>query len=185
MSSIFTPTLLETFHQDIRDFVFANMRATPTTLPHLQAKSPTELLAIYGNWRRRQVDPVPRFVHQSAALKASRYHYDPTYKFEIAKLVNKLQVGGDVGPHLSERVRDAYKAPNPAKPKKLSDRRDIDMLLNDWGVHHLHLSSAPGKKGFNARTKMVLMAVILRNDAYLSKLRLILAMSPAPCCNKA
>lgn len=167
MISIFTPTLMQTFDQDIRDFVFANMRTTPTTLPDLQKKSPTELLAIYGNWRRRYVDPVPRQVHLSAAFRASPHLEHPNYKAEIPVLVKKLANGGDIRPHLSERVRDAYKVRNPAKPKKLSDRRDMDLLLNDWGVHHLHLSSQPGKKGFFARTEMVLMAAFTQTDAYL------------------
>jgi hypothetical protein len=40
-------------------------------------------------------------------------------------------------------------------------------LLNDWGIHHLHLSEVDRGDGFVVRTGDLLFAVFRRNDAYL------------------
>jgi len=161
------PTLMETFDADIRRFVLANIPSTPATLPALIAKRPVDLLAIYSNWRRRFVDPMPRRVHTSVEFRGSRYLKDPESKLEISTLVAKIEGGQDVRPHLSTRVGTAFEAHDPSKPKKVAARRDMDMLLNDWGVHHLHLSSQPGPPGFTKRGSVVLLAAFTASDAYL------------------
>ena len=159
--------LMATFHDDIRAFVLGSIRTTPQTRRALEAKGAIELLIVFGNWRRRFVEPVRRKVHRSREFMESRFHRDPRYAGEIAALVAKIQDGRSIEPHLSTRVNDAYVVRDPSKPKKLSARQDVDMLLNDWGVHHLHLSSQPWRDGFNARTKLLLMAGFTRTDAYL------------------
>ena len=44
---------------------------------------------------------------------------------------------------------------------------DRDKMLAAWGIHHLHLSSAPGEGGFTARGPDLLYAMFQPDDAYL------------------
>jgi hypothetical protein len=44
---------------------------------------------------------------------------------------------------------------------------DHDRMLSSWGIHHLHLSNAPGRGGFNERGSGLLYAIFRPDDAYL------------------
>ncbi len=54
-----------------------------------------------------------------------------------------MTAGEDITPHLSERVETAF-IPERQRPGLHPRRRDADRdrMLNAWGIHHLHLSSA-------------------------------------------
>jgi hypothetical protein len=43
----------------------------------------------------------------------------------------------------------------------------LDLLLNDWGVHHLHLSTIVEEDGFVERTGPLLFAVLKSDQAFL------------------
>lgn len=161
------PTLMETFQADIRQFVLSTIPVAPDDLAALNSKGAVELLAIYANWRRRYVDPMPRKIHTSSAFRTSAYQNSPGIRTDIPALVAKIERGDDVRPHLSARVTTGFERVDPAKPKKVTARRDMDMLLNDWGVHHLHLSSASGPNGFTKRGPIVLLGAFTNTDAYL------------------
>lgn len=66
---------------------------------------------------------------------------------------------------MSTAIEHAYGPP--------SDRRSLDRLLADWGIHHLHLGTEPHptRPGFLARTGLVLLVALLEADAYLIDLR--------------
>jgi hypothetical protein len=69
-------------------------------------------------------------------------------------------------PH--EHVVPSGLASNPER-----QRRDRDLLLSDWGIHHLHLGTAPGRNPrFVRRTANVLLVAFRGYDAYLIALRL-------------
>ncbi|OAI39978.1 hypothetical protein AYO39_02165 [Actinobacteria bacterium SCGC AG-212-D09] len=79
-----------------------------------------------------------------------------------------MRVGEDLTPHLSERVETAYisESDRPGLPGQRRDA-DRDRMLNAWGIHHLHLSSEPGRDGFNARGGDLLYAIFRPDHAYL------------------
>lgn len=111
------------------------------------------LLSEYGTWRSRLVSPVPRRCHLSAELQA-----DPKAakrSDDLDALITKIEAGEDLEPHLSRRVSTGH---DPNAPS-LSAREDRDLLLADWGVHHLHLTPAHGDE--------LVFAVFRPNDAYL------------------
>jgi hypothetical protein len=148
--------------EDIREFVLKSLPHDPKFTAELQAKTAQELLVIYGNWRSRLVSMSPRQVHRSNVLMANPLSSDLRYKPGLDAIVAKLLNGQDVTPHLSRAIRYGYKPTNSGR-----NRQDLDLLLNDWGVHHLHLSTAIEADGFVARTGPLLFAVFRPDDAYL------------------
>ena len=109
-----------------------------------------QVLGIYWTWRKRFPSTRVRTVHArenwTPAPTPSNIH--PS----LAELVRKMQAGEDLTPHLSERVETAFisEQQRPSLPGHQRDN-DHDRLLAAWGIHHLHLSSAPGPGRFNAR----------------------------------
>ena len=77
-------------------------------------------------------------VHISDKLSDSR---------EIIEIVNKLTHGDDVNPFLSKRV------------KKLNQPKFADLLLSEWGIHHLHFDEG--------RSNELLFIFFNGSDAYL------------------
>jgi hypothetical protein len=51
--------------------------------------------------------------------------------------------------------------------KKLNRRKDLDLMLIEWHVHHLHISQQMRSDGFVERDDPLLFAVFHRADAYL------------------
>jgi hypothetical protein len=155
------------FEADVCDFVLNNMTYKPEYRAELGGKGARDLLVLFMNWRSRQVDPQPRSVHKARTLLANRHMADPRYAGAVAAIERQLAVGGNVNAHLSERILEGYEPQPSKKPKKLTRRLDLDMLLNDWGLHHLHLSTLTAPNGFKARTGPLLVAAFRPNDAYL------------------
>ena len=69
----------------------------------------------------------------------------------LDQLIEKIENGTDIAPHLSRGILCGFKPKDPTKPKALLKRPDLDLLLNDWGIHHLHISTKLDKDGFVER----------------------------------
>ncbi len=115
----------------------------------------SSLLVEYQTWRSRFIAPQPRKVHRSAELQASPKAVE--HRRSLDALREKIASGEDLTAHLSKRIHQPFQ--NVAAPK-LEHRTDRDVLLADWGVHHLHLSAAAGGDD-------VLLAMFADADAYL------------------
>lgn len=109
---------------------------------------PQQVCFRYFNLNKRSIQPRPRTVHQSPSLTVP-----PQLTAGLASLKAKLASGVDVRAHLST---------------SLLDPDYDDLLLNDWGIHHLHLGmqTHPTQPSFVERTDPVLAALILPNEAY-------------------
>ncbi len=123
-----------------------------------------ELLLIYGNWRRRFVSERPRKVHQSNEMLANPK--SGQHRVALSAIIDSIKAGGDITPHLSRRVMVPYE-PTAQRSAKLQGRHDLDLLIADWGIHHLHLSTSVDADGFVTRTGDLLFAVFTQDDAYL------------------
>jgi hypothetical protein len=138
----------------------------PDPSGELAGKPLRELLHIYGNWRGRHPFARPRTVHRSTEMLASA---EPqTCSPKIAELVRKIEAGEDLTPHLSRRVAAAFlsvqeRAALPAHERE----KDLDRMLADYGIHHLHLSNVVEADGFVTGGRELLFAVFGRDDAYL------------------
>jgi hypothetical protein len=147
-----------------RAYVLASMPVDASG--ELAGESFRGLLHLYGNWRGRHPFPRPRTAHRSREMLASAEAQN--WSSEIAELVGKMEVGGDLKPHLSRSVGTAFLATREraALPKHQREQ-DLDRMLADWGIHHLHLSGALEADGFVKRGNHLLFALFGRDDAYL------------------
>jgi hypothetical protein len=148
------------FEEDIRRHVLGHLPHDPGQAAALAAKDAADLLIIYFNWVNRAVPAKPRMVHCSTALSANPLTGDPRYKPALDKIVAALKAGDDIKPHLSKDILCGYGL-------GAGWRRDLDLMLNDWGIHHLHLSTVIEADGFAKRTGPLLFAVFRPADAYL------------------
>jgi len=79
-------------------------------------------------------------------------------------LTKRIKDGDDLKPFLSRSVKVALD-PRKGTPHHL--RKDLDLLLAEWGVHHLHLSMLIQTDGFAKRTRDLLFVVFRPDNAYL------------------
>ena len=111
------------------------------------ALSQEEISFRFFNVWRRLVFTVPRTVAFSREFTCS-----PELQSGLDAIVQKLEQGIDIKPHLSRSIlQPEYN----------------DALLNDWGIHHLHLGTVIDASGFVERTGPVLFARFDTTHAYL------------------
>lgn len=149
--------------EDIRQFVLSSLPCLPSARAELEEKDAHELLVIYRNWQERLIRPVPRRVHRSQALLANPLAGRAQNGPALEQIARMLEIGVEVTPHLSRNVIHGYQ--ENVTGKKF--HKDLDLMLNDWGVHHLHLSTHIEDDGFVERTGPLLFAFIKNHDAYL------------------
>ncbi len=101
----------------------------------------------YFNVRKRKVAARPRKV-----LISEEFTYPPQYQNGLDLIKRKIENGDDLTPHLSCKVI--------TKPDY------DDALLNDWGIHHLHLGTEIEDDGFVTRTGPVLYVLFADDLAY-------------------
>lgn len=156
--------LVSEIEDTVRGHVIAQI--PPESSGELASMELRQLLGVYWTWRERFPASRPRTVHRSQELDASAQAQKPST--ELAELERKMTAGEDITPHLSERVETAFIS-ETQRPGLHPRRRDADRdrMLNAWGIHHLHLSSAAGRGGFNARGGHLLYAVFRPDDVYL------------------
>jgi hypothetical protein len=156
--------LADRVEDTVRTYVLKKMPSDPSG--ELAAKPFRELLHIYGNWRGRHPYARPRMVHRSAEMLASAEAQ--TFSSEIAELVRKMEAGEDLKPHRSRAVDTAFLSTQERAALPRSQReRDLDRMLADWGIHHLHLSGELEADGFVHRGNELLFAVFGRDHVYL------------------
>jgi hypothetical protein len=133
----------------------------------LNKKNEGELVLCYLNWRRRMIMPQPRRPIESAEFAVSKCQ--PTYTKQVGTLLSKIETGVDISCHLSSNVLCPYVHRGNPKPLTPKNRPDLDLLLNDWGIHHLHISDEmdPRGTGFVKRGDPLLFAVFMPDRVYL------------------
>lgn len=110
-------------------------------------QSPEAVVRTYLNLTKRLVRPSPRTV-----LKAHSFTCPPDLAAGLTEVERKISSGEDLSPHLSRQLR---------KPSF------NDPLLNDWGIHHVHLGTTLDSDGFVVRTGSILFARFNNTNAYL------------------
>ena len=110
----------------------------------------SELPYKYFNALNKKVTPVPRRVIISKELYKSPYYNK--YSKVIIHLKDLIEKGEDISAYLSKRIDDI---------------EYNDGLLNDWGIHHLHLSTKrSNNNNFNKRTGELLFVRFENDKAY-------------------
>ncbi len=158
-------TRIMDFDIDIREQIFARLPRTPEVDAELSAMATRDLLTIYGYWLSRLVSPQPRQVHESKALLANPLAAETRYAPGLHQIISRVTNGEDITPHLSKRIRTGYQS---SSAPTLQRREDLDLMLSDWGIHHLHLSTEMDTDGFFVkRGGPLLFAAFRPSDAYL------------------
>jgi hypothetical protein len=155
--------IVEELEELIRERISTKM---PTQPGYLEDQSLVHLMIDYRTWRGRFVRPGPRKVHRSFEMNKSLR--SARHAGVLVEIEAKLIAGEDINGHLSTRIENALGA-DVSPSESLQKRRDRDLLLAEWGIHHLHLSTRAHKRkrGFFERTDDVLFAVFQDSDAYL------------------
>lgn len=105
-----------------------------------------DVVRAYLNLQWKLVRPVPRAIARSLSLQCPS-----SLQAGLDEIERKIRFGEVLTPHLSEKALKKYD----------------DALLNDWGIHHLHLSAVMGPKGFVTRSGPTLFAKFTDTTAYL------------------
>jgi len=113
------------------------------------SENPFEVCKKYFNVQKRRITKKPRKVLISREFKCPL-----EYQAAVNTIIDRAEKGEDLTPYLSKLLLDAdYN----------------DSLLNDWGIHHFHLSNLPDPKNpqFVERTKSLLFARVTNDCFYL------------------
>jgi hypothetical protein len=150
--------------ESIRQWVLTNLpydRTDAALDGHLKGLDASHLLIAYYSWDKRFIRPQPRAVHQSTALQGNPLATQ--LALELAQIIGDIEQGRDLTRYLSEDVLRAV----VGVPGRRGRRPDLDLMLNDWAVHHLHLSTKMQSNGFVVRSGPLLFAAFRPEAAYL------------------
>ena len=116
------------------------------------AKDPFRLISFYFGVARQLITLRRRKIHKSRGFACPEKHLGA-----LAEIESLIKTGGNLSRYLSNSIRRELK--------------NVDTLLNGWGVHHLHLGdrvdSKKGKnQGFVKRTDPLLLCYFTNTDAY-------------------
>jgi hypothetical protein len=64
-------------------------------------------------------------------------------------------------------VKIGFDLPPVKQTKNLNRSQHLDLMLNDWGIHHLHISTKVGSDGFVQRDGPLIFAIFKPDRAYL------------------
>ena len=100
----------------------------------------------YFNLQKRIVENKPRKIH-----KSKEFICPELYKEALAEFENKISRGESIIPFLSDKLEDASYS---------------DGLLNDWNIHHFHLTRRFKQNGWAKRSDYELFAYVTDSDIY-------------------
>lgn len=101
----------------------------------------------YYNLMKRRVPKRPRKV-----LHSKEFICPEEYKIALSEFEEKVKVGADLTPFLTEKLQEA-------------DYHDL--LLNDWNIHHFHLSRRFRDDGLVARSNYLIFARVTADIVYM------------------
>lgn len=121
------------------------------------------IVIVYLNWRARFIPTGPRRVLLSRELVASAKYAE--HRPVVDAIAAKIESGQDLTPHLSKGIKTVHA---PASMRGAGGRRaDLDRLVAEWGIHHLHLSLDVRSDGFVPRTGDLLFGFFAEDAAFL------------------
>jgi hypothetical protein len=125
------------------------------------------LLHVFAAWRSRVPPKGPRRVHVSAELLANPER--APFGDGLASVIREIALGDDLRPRMSLGIEHAYAPDVPPLLARRQGGRHLDALLDDWGIHHLHVYVEPhrSRPGFTRRSPYVLLVAFQPHDAYL------------------
>ena len=145
------------FERDIADEIVRYFEDRKIKYDRDQSVDLVNLLERYFRIRSKMISSRPRAVHYSTELQDKLGTLDKRYQQPLAEIEKRFESGGDLTEFLS----------------RLADNADVpDAMLNDFGIHHLHLSvkQSPDAKHVQ-RSDLVLLLCVEPDDAYFIDIR--------------
>jgi len=136
------------FSKDYLDIIYEKLKAVGWQ----GARDDKNIDIRFSNFQRRYVVAKKRKIFISRQLKCPAY-----LKSAYQAILEKITSGESIVPHLSRYLKDP-------------DYNDL--FLNDWGIHHLHLSTDIEDDGFTSRTGPVLLVVFGEDYALIIDVRM-------------
>lgn len=157
---------LSTVVDEVRELIRLDVvaRVGPDPSGELSAMSLPDVLLVYLNWCARLIPTQRREVLKSTELVQSAAYQ--THRAVIDAIATKISRGEDLTPHLSRGVEVRYK-PTAERNGKNQRRQDLDLLISEWGLHHLHLSIDVEGADFVQRTGDLLFVCFRPTQAFL------------------
>lgn len=118
---------------------------------------PEYLLERFFRVLSKMIAPRPRVVHYSAEMQAKLGSLGERYRQPLIEIEKRFAAGGDLTEFLS----------------RLTETADVpDAMLNDFGIHHLHLGMkrSPSAKRVE-RSDLLLLVCVRPDDAYFVDVR--------------
>ena len=156
-------TLLES----VADWVISRLphnKSDANAVAELRQKHPGELLALYFNWTERLVPAEPRQVMRSMEIVNNTMSIN--HKSVVDEIINDIEKGSTLTKYLSDRVCCGFDLPKKRKKKDLKQFEHLDLLLNEWGIYHFHLSTQVTPSGFVERGNPLLFLMFRPSKAY-------------------
>lgn len=150
--------------ESVRQWVLRNLpydQSDAALLAHLNSLDARGLLIVYHNWMSWLIKPQPRTVLKSKAFQQNLLSTQRAS--DLTQIIDDIEKGHDLRKYLSRGVKSAAEIPGGP----LSRRRDLDLMLNAQGVHHLHISTVVDADGYVRRDGPLLFAVFKQAKAYL------------------
>lgn len=161
----------------VQDFIFEDLsrrQLGQTEREALLELHPKDLLCVYLTWRMRNVPARPREIHVSKQLKRKLEDTNASRNMleGYRKLSSAISSGKDISSFLSTRARRVYHSPMKVNGERREHiyRQDLDMMLFDFGIHHLHLSRFIDPKysqPTGERTTQLLFAIFRKERVFL------------------
>ena len=134
------------FFKDYVDILRTRISSEGFQIDH--SMSDSDFCHLYFNYQKRKIQMRPRTIQIS-----KEFQCPPELQAGLASIKRKILQGEDLTPHL---------------PLEICDLDYNDLLLNDWGIHHLHLGIQPHptRPKFVERTGPVLFVKFENDTAY-------------------
>ncbi|MGH6818678.1 MAG: hypothetical protein ACREC1_07910 [Methylovirgula sp.] len=157
--------------ESVRRWVLRNLPYPngPDVIAALNDMGPRSLLVLYLNWCERLIPIEPRLV-----LRSSAFDKNPIVEQQgetISQIIEDIECGRDLTKYLSRRVTVGFDLLSKPHKKDLNRLQHLDLLLNDWGIYHLHISMNVEADRFVARGGPLLFAIFKPFRAYLIDLK--------------
>jgi hypothetical protein len=133
---------------------FRNIGKTPPFAPLVRGELDTVLYHFVETFHHKRVPVKPRAVFASQQIKDQLANPTLPWIQSYTEIIQKIGGGEDINPYLS---------------KNSIDIKRRDPLLNDWGIHHIHLNTkhSSADRQFSDRADYLLLAYFRAGSAYL------------------
>ena len=147
------------FEEDIRKQIIQLLK--DDKIKFNEKESTRNLLISYLNFLNRLILPIPRKVHISDNIEniIENNELDKKYIDALLKFKDHFEKGIDMNSTLSKNI--FYSDISIKERQNLTYKKTRDYLLDDWGIHHLHLDKDKGN-----RSKYLLFIKVTNNEIY-------------------